>query len=155
VRERRPGTGWTQHTPPAPNTGALASSCWTKGPILVISELVLAELPDGSGIGEQWLVSVSRRGKRPKPHDVRKALRAFGMVGAEQDNHHPGVAHHYWRPVDPERRVDCECKADERIVTDADGYQWTTPVDGPCRGCELEGLTGKPCPLHPKETDHV
>ena len=36
--------------------------------------LELAELPDRSGTGPQWHVSVSRLGKRPRPADVRAAL---------------------------------------------------------------------------------
>jgi hypothetical protein len=42
----------------------------------------------------------------------------------------------------------CECKEDERTVTEADGYSWTTPYEGPCRGCEFQRLTRKPCPVH-------
>ena len=155
MTELRPGAAWTQLRTPNRVDRALHSSAWSLGPVYVLSELVEADLPDGSGVGPQWLVSISRHGKRPKAHDVRKALRAFGMVGAEEDNHHPGVARHYWRPVDPDKRLDCECKTDERIVTDEDGYQWTTPVDGPCRGCEFQELSGTPCPLHGKENDHV
>ncbi len=76
------------------------------------------------------------------------------MVGAEEDNHHPGNARHFWRPLDPSHRVDCECKEDEVLVTDADGYRWTNPQDGePCRGCDFESLTGKPCPLHTMRSD--
>ncbi|MDQ3276599.1 MAG: hypothetical protein M3Q39_16610 [Actinomycetota bacterium] len=51
-------------------------------------------------------------------------------------------------PVDPDRRVDCECKLDEQTIVEADGYQWTTPADGPCRGCEFELTIGKPCTIH-------
>lgn len=81
---------------------------------------------------------------------MRRALRAFGMVAAEQDNHHPGNACHFWMPLDPSKRVDCECKNDEVVVTDKDGYQWTNPHDAAeCRGCDFARLpTGKPCPIH-------
>ena len=72
------------------------------------------------------------------------------MLDAEQDNHHPGGACHFFQPVDPARRRDCECKVTEVVVTEPDGYQWTNPSDGPCRGCELGKLIpSKPCPLHP------
>jgi hypothetical protein len=94
-------------------------------------------------------VSISNHGKRAKQKQIRRALRAFGMVGAEQDNHHPGNVRSFWRPLDPERRVDCQCKVDEQIIVEPDGYTWTNPVDGDCRGCELEQLMGRPCPLHP------
>ena len=128
-------------------------SAWRNGPVTVISELAYCKLPrEGAGMGLQFLVSISANGKRPKPHHVRKALRAFGMVGAEQDNHHPGVARHYWLPVDPEQRVTCQCKESEDVLDDGqrgDSYPWTNPNDGgDCRGCEFERLTGKPCPVH-------
>lgn len=147
LAEKRPGPEWTRApwpTHPAPAN----ASAWQYGPLFVLSELVVAEYPDGAGVGPQWLVSISASGKRPKPKQVRKALRAFGMVGAELDTHHPGVAVDYWRPVDPAHRVDCQCKADEATVREPDGYTWTTPADGDCRGCELEQLTGAPCPTH-------
>jgi hypothetical protein len=149
-RELRPDPlTWTEIPWPGPIRTPTASA-WTLGPIMVLSELVIAEYPDGSGNGPQWLVSVSASGKRAKPKQLRRALRAFGMVGAEQDNHHPGNVRSYWRPVEESKRVDCQCKVDETIVVDeADGYTWTNPVDGPCRGCELEQLMGMSCPLHP------
>jgi len=145
--EKQPGPEWTRAPWPGERVTPTASA-WRCGPIFVLSELVVAEYPDGNGHGPQWLVSVSAAGKRPKPKQVRKTLRAFGMVGAELDTHHPGVAKHYWSPVDPEHRVDCQCKVDEETVREPDGYTWTTPADGECRGCELEQLTGAPCPLH-------
>lgn len=127
----------------------MTSSAWRLGSIVVLSALANAEYPDGNGAGPQWHISIGAGGKRAKPKQLRRALRAFGMVGAEQDNHHPGVARHYWRPVDPAHRVECSCKTDETVITDAaDGYSWTTPVEGDCRGCEFEQLVGKPCPLH-------
>lgn len=152
-RERRPrGSEWHEVFIPgdASDVADIAASAWVSGPLRVISALSMAELPDGSGeVGPQWHISITRKGKRPKPTDVRRALRAFGMVGTEEDNHHPGNARHFWLPVDPARRVECECKATEVNVTDADGYRWTNePAPELCRGCELEGLIGKPCPLH-------
>lgn len=144
--EKRPGAGWDPQ--PWPGKPRAIGSAWRCGPIYVLSELVEAEYPDGDGTGLQWIVSISDSGRRPKPKQIRKTLRAFGMVGSELDTHHPGVAVHYWRPVDPAHRVACQCKVDERTVVELDGYTWTTPVDGECRGCELEGLTGAPCSIH-------
>lgn len=146
MREKRPGPEWLEQ--PWPTGPRPSGSAWRCGPIVVLSELVEAEYPDGDGTGPQWVVSISDNGRRPKPKQVRKALRAFDMVGAEEDGHHPGVARHFWRPVDPAHRVACQCKVDERTVVDTDGYAWTTPVDGDCRGCELERITGSPCPIH-------
>jgi len=127
----------------------ISASAWQCGPICVISSLVLAEAPDGKGDAiPQWHVSIASVGRRPKPHHVRKALRAFGIEAAEEDNHEPGNARHFWLPVDPARRVDCECKTTETVITDPDGYRWSNPVDGPCRGCEMAPITRRPCPLH-------
>lgn len=131
----------------------IAASAWRRGSVSVMSELVIAELPGGTGEnGPQWCASVSRSGgKRPRPRDVEHFLRDFGLDGAEEDNHMPGGARHFWLPVDPARRGVCECKTTEDVITDRDGYQWTNPtetaLDG-CRGCEFEALLGRPCPIH-------
>lgn len=142
--------GWQRRpAPPAVAQGAVSVSAWVCGPIFVISALELADAPDGThDIIPQWNISISASGKRPKPTHVRKALRAFGMVGAECDNHHPGNAQHFWLPVDPARRVGCECKETETVITEPGGYKWTNPTDAPCRGCEIAPLTGRPCSLH-------
>ena len=117
--------------------------------------LVLPDQVAGSGqhpgdSGLQWHISVTRRGERPTATDVLKALRAFGLVGAEEDNHHPGAARHFWLVVDPARRVTCDCKEDEVTVREPDGYTWTNPQpgEGECRGCEMQKLLGKACPIH-------
>lgn len=118
------------------------------GRVRVISTRVNAKYPDSDGIGPQDHMSVSQGGHRPAKRALAMALAAFGMTGAEEDNHHPGVARHFWRPVDPAHRVACECKEDEALVVEPDGYVWTNPVEGPCRGCWLELLTERPCPIH-------
>lgn len=147
TRERHPAAaGWTRVSAAPAGTG----SVWRSGPITVVSTLDQAELPNRSGIGPQWHVSITRKGTRPHATDVRRALRAFRMVGAEEDNHHPGAARHFWVVCDPAHRVSCECKEDEVTVTDPDGYRWQNPEDAAeCRGCEWERMTGKPCRLHP------
>lgn len=121
---------------------------WQLGKIRVLSALEYAKLPGQEVVGPQWHISITALGLRPKHHHVRKALRAFGMVGAELDNHHPGNAQHYWMPVDPAARVACECKEDEIVVKEKDGYTWQNDPDD-CRGCELQRLLGTPCRLHP------
>ncbi len=155
LRERWPSGGdWQQvATTPELRAQALSISVWVSGPVCAISALERADYPDGSGeAGPQWHISITRKRKRPKPTDVRRALRAFRMVGTEIDNHHPGNAQHFWMPVDPTRRVDCECKTDEVLVVDPDGYTWTNPHDpAECRGCEATRLLGKPCPIHAKQ----
>ena len=135
---------------------------WAKRCIVAISALELADPPDGQGEAiPQWHVSVSVDGQRPTDTQLAGVARAFGLVGAEEDNHHPGNARHLWLPVDPARRVDCECKVEEVVHVEPDGYKWTNPVEAVadpsvCRGCELRRLLGaraQPCPLHEASAD--
>jgi len=153
LRERWPKGGDWQQVPTTPElrAQAISVSIWQSGPLRVISALERADYPDASGeAGPQWHISITRNGNRPKPTDLRRALRAFRMVGTEIDNHHPGNAQHFWLPVDPKRRVDCECKVDEVQVVEPDGYIWSNPHEpAECRGCAAAQLFGRPCTLHP------
>jgi hypothetical protein len=155
-RERRPRTPlWRELPSPSVvflSGNTLAASAWERGSVSVVSALEVAELPQSGGLaGPTWHISISRRGKRPKPRDVEHALDDFDMRGADQDNHHPGAARHFFMPVDERYRSACECKTDEAVIVEADGYEWTTPrelADGACRGCEFQRMRGKPCPIH-------
>jgi hypothetical protein len=129
----------------------------------VISSIVMAEQPRSGTVGPQWHVSIVDRSSpapaRPSGAQVALARCAFDLLVAEEDNHHPGAARHLWLPVDPTERVDCECKATEVQVVEADGYRWSNdPVE--CRGCELErsmratGAT-RPCPIHARTAGDV
>lgn len=155
AREKRPaGLEWTeQRVPPQTWAGRpkpAAISAWTCGPIFVLSELSLhMEAPDGNGTTPQWLVTISAKGQRPTPKQTRKALRAFGMTEAEEDNHAPGITRGFFLVVDPARRVACQCKTDETVVVEPDGYRWSKDLSGkPCQGCEVGRLAGMPCPEH-------
>ena len=144
------GNDWTSDrlVAAAPSGRRLAiGQRWQSGPVVVISSLDMAKLPQSEEIGPQWHVSVSADGKRPKPHHVRRALRAFDMADAEEDNHHPGVARHFFMPVDPAARVTCECKEDETTIVEPDGYTWSQAA-GHCGGCDLQRATGKTCSVH-------
>lgn len=146
------GAGW-EHAGTVPLPGGARGSVWRRGQVSVVSSLDMSKLPDGSGeIGPQWHVSVTTRGKRPKANHLALALRAFGMTGSEEDNHHPGEARHFFLVVDPKRRVDCDCKATEETLVEADGYRWTNPkaeTGEECRGCEwARTFKDKPCPIH-------
>lgn len=123
----------------------------------VISSLVMAKAPRGDDVIPQWHLSVVRvtpRGaERCSDHELQLVRRAFGLVEAEEDNHHPGNARHLFLPVDPSRRVACECKEDEVQVVEPSGYTWSQDVralEDPlvCRACEIAPLTGRPCPTH-------
>lgn len=150
ARELRPrGAGWVEDREAARVVrGTVAVSVWRSGSLSVVSSLVLADLPRGGGVGPQWHVSVSDGGARPRRDSVRRALAAFKMLGAEEDNHLPGRARHFWRPLDPAERIDCECKVTEVAVVEPDGHRWSNRREGPCRGCEGTVFTGIPCPLH-------
>jgi hypothetical protein len=151
-RVPKASAGWTSVPAPTNMPGeALRLSVWQKGQLRVISAVELAEYPDGQGHGPQWHISISVRGLKVRPTDrqTRAVLREFAMPRVEEDNHHPGNARHYWCPIDPAHRVDCECKVDEAIVREPDGYTWSNDKDpGACRGCEFAAVLGKPCPVH-------
>jgi hypothetical protein len=135
---------------------ALRGARWVAADgIQVISSYVDAQLPgqpDGM-TGPQWHLSVTVRDgrslRRPTDIEMRRAIDAFGMPAWEEDNHHPGAARHLWCPRDERYRTACECKLTETVIVEADGYEWTNPTDGPCRGCEHERLfLWRLCPIH-------
>jgi hypothetical protein len=153
VTERRPlrsGGPWQEV--PAPSAlltlNPASASAWACGPIFVTSTLSNMERPGGSP-GPTWLIAISRRGSRPRPTDVRKALRAFGMTAAEEDNHGPGNTRSFFLVVDAALRGICECKTDESVHRDPDGYTYSLGEDPTkCGGCDLAPITGRPCPSH-------
>lgn len=141
---------------------AAGRSVWSRRGVVMISAIVDAEYPDGSGeAGPQWLVSIARHARsgqpsRPSDEECRQAMACLRVPTAEEDNHEPGVSRHFWLPVDPRRRRDCECKETERTVVEADNHRWTTPIDGrSCNGCDYEVMVASlghvaPCPVHTK-----
>lgn len=165
--EKRPaaGSGWHRRRVAAAEKylDAAYHSIWMRNGIVAMSTLELAEAPDGKGDSiPQWHISFSRGGEeRCADREVNQALVCFGLVGAEEDNHHPGIARHFWMPLDPSRRVDCECKASEKTIVDADGYRWTTPVEGECHGCDYQRMMlreqglDRPCPIHAAKAEAV
>lgn len=132
TQEKRPVTGSRWEQTPIPDAVSSVhprSSAWIRGRLIVISSLADMELP-GGGVGPTWLVTISVLGrKRADDHEVRKALRDFGMIGAEEDNHTAGVTRGFFLPVDPARRGLCECKTDETTIVEPDGYTWSDNGD--------------------------
>jgi hypothetical protein len=125
--------------------------------LVVLSSYGPATAPDGTGdVIPQWHLSIVARADTPVGQEpvrctaeqLTRFVETFGLTEFEIDNHHPGAAQHFWIPRDPARRVDCECKSDETIIVEPDGYTWTNPVDGPCRGCDYKRMSGRPCPIH-------
>lgn len=131
---------------------ALSYSVWYRSGVMVVSALEMADAPDGRGdMIPQWHISIAGNRRRSTDVEVRQTLVCFGMMDAEEDNHHPGVARHFWLTVDPARRVDCECKTTEETIVEMDGYRWQNsknPSD--CHGCEISRETGGavPCTIH-------
>lgn len=146
--------------PPAHDRGVLGGAAYANGSLITISTLDLAEYPDGKGIGLQWHVSISRPGlpfRRATDAEIARALEDFDLVGAEEDNHEPGRSRHFWQPLDPSHRVDCECKTTEQRVVEPDGHTWSAPQDArECAACELvaRGIAVKPCPVHMRAAAH-
>lgn len=125
-----------------------STSVFRCGAALAISSIANMTAPDGSDdVIPQWHVSVSEGGRRPSRKLIERVRRDFGMEQAEVDNHHPGVAVHLLLCVAPDRRVACECKAGEKVVTEPDGYQWSNDPAA-CRGCQYQVAFGRPCPIH-------
>ena len=112
----------------------------------VISELQRDER------GLVWVVSATSIQPggpgRPSDRQLKRVRRDFGMYRAEEDNHMPGAARFLYLMVDPSLRGECECKVAELVVVEPDGYEWTTPRDGECRGCTHARLFAQPCPIH-------
>lgn len=114
------------------NGMAFGTSAYSVGRIRVASQLIIAELPTGDGVGPQWIVSISRGGRRrPTNGECRRLLRHLGIGDAEEDNHENGIARKFWYPLDPSQRVDCQCKADEEQVVEPDGYTWSRKREVP------------------------
>jgi hypothetical protein len=151
MTERRPsGSGWAQVVAPVAFRAMYEhGSAWTYGKITVLSHLSDMERPGTSVPGPTWLISITRRGQRPTASDVRKALRAFSMTGAEEDNHGSGNARSFFLVVDPTLRGACECKTAESVIVEGDGYTYSVDDDPEkCGGCDMEKLRGRPCPRH-------
>lgn len=76
----------------------------------------------------EWHVSVSghrRTGYAPPSRmGLNKALVDFGMLGADEDNHLPGVARHFWLNVGQTTQAPCDCKATEKPHDEGDGFIW-------------------------------
>jgi hypothetical protein len=137
VMEKRPrGSAWIEIETPETlilRLNPIAMSTWVRPGFRIISGLELAEAPHGKDRSiPQWHMSIARISSartRARDHDVQRFLVAFAMQGAEEDNHEPGLARHFWMPVDPTERVDCECKADEVTTIEPDGHRWQAPAE--------------------------
>jgi hypothetical protein len=97
----------------------------------VMSAVEVASDKDGIDRGPEYHISISKHDRgQPRRCSLAEALfvlRAFGLEGAEEDNHVPhGVVRNFWRTVaEPMIGLECACKADEpAIVEDKGDFVW-------------------------------
>lgn len=108
VTERRPQPGSWRQLPLPPrydNERSMCASLWRRASTTVLSELVVAIVPDTGSEALYWHVSISKHGRRiDNPHWTRKVLREFAMAGAEEVSHSGGGARGFWLAVDEKHR---------------------------------------------------
>ncbi len=162
LEERRPGKDWFRQRALEArfnHSGGgelFGLSIWMRRRVLAISTCVMAEAPNGDGSIPQWHISFTNDGRRCTDEEVRQSLACFRLTGADEDNHEPGMARHYWMPLDPARRAECECKTTEKVIVEPDGHRWSTPHDDrECNGCKhaqdmASAGVYRPCTIHGK-----
>lgn len=95
--------------------------------LFAISAVEVAVDKDGIDRGPEYHISISKNGARCSSFEAKWVLSAFGLNGAEEDNHVPhGIARNFWRPV-AERLIglECACKKEEIAVREDKGdYVW-------------------------------
>lgn len=147
-----PVRGFSRRTHPL-----VGLEAWTSHDgLLVTSQLADMYLPgtNDTEIGPTWLLTTSHRGGRCADAQLHHVIECFELPAYDEDNHYPGIGRSLFCPVDEAYRTACECKITETVVVDTDGYTWTNPTDGSCRGCELAHFharmfgTDRPCPIH-------
>jgi hypothetical protein len=98
--------------------------------LYVISAVEVAQDKDGIDRGPEYHISISKAGERLRrcdSHEAQYVLRAFGLDGAEEDNHVPnGIVRNFWRTVaEPMIGLECACKADEPAIAEDKGdFVW-------------------------------
>jgi hypothetical protein len=132
IQPKRPaqGSGWikVQDMPPDFNLG-YGGEMWAYPPqhLCVISAVEAPRDPGQLDLGPQYHVSVSRNQQRCNRNEARFAMKAFGMLDAEEDNHVPGgFVRNFWMPV-ADRFVGyvCPCVDDEpAMVEDKGDFVW-------------------------------
>jgi hypothetical protein len=102
----------------------VAANRWINGGLIAVSGYETAEFGKAKMLVPQFHVSVSEFGRRPTDDAVRSVLADFGMEGAEEDNHVPGVARHFWLVEGVAKSPECDCKETQERITEPDGFVW-------------------------------
>lgn len=98
---------------------------WTNGTIVACAARHAAvESHTSKLLVPSFCVSISDNGHRPSNDVIRSVLADFGLEGAEEDNHLPGVARHFWLDEGRDVQPECECKKTEETIVEPDGYCW-------------------------------
>lgn len=101
---------------------------WRNGTVMACSSRHGAMESKRTGlIVPQLHVSISDDGARASDETIRGVLADFGFEGAEEDNHQPGIARHFWLDEGARVQPECECKKVEETVTEPDGFKWQRP----------------------------
>lgn len=131
---RPKGEDWLR-MPDMPLRYSMGYECevWKHGGLQlgVMSAVEVATDKDGIDRGPEYHISISKhdapRPRRCTSEEARFVLGAFGLEGAEEDNHVPnGVVRNFWRAVaEPMVGLECACKADEPAIREDKGdYVW-------------------------------
>lgn len=135
IKPLRPrGEGW-RRLPDLPPQYTLGYECevwrhdwWLLG---VMSAVEVAKDKDSIDRGPEYHISISKHQagnpRRCTTQEALLVLQAFGLEGAEEDNHVPnGKVRNFWRPVaEPMVGLECACKADEpAMVEDKGDFIW-------------------------------
>lgn len=104
--------------------------CFRLPPLNVLSSAEMAEYRGVVCPHNHISVSVSED-RRPTDAEMEKVRHDFDMHDAEEDNHQPGRIRNLFLPLHlPRGTVGiCDCKSDETVVTEADGFQWSKKVE--------------------------
>lgn len=106
--------------------------------LFVLSATEIAEQnPPGSGLAApHYHVSATWRAGLPRTctdEEMERVREAFGLAGAEEDNHGQGIARHLWILCGREKEPTCACKQDEQRTVEGDRVRY-----------DVEGAGGAP-----------
>lgn len=123
------GSGWTELRVPAAvvRMGYATRAYAHRDGFLVLSAVEVAADKDGIDRGPEYHLSFSKEVAgfkvRCDTNDTDWLLKAFGLEGAEEDNHVPhGFVRNFWRAVaEPLVGMECACKEDEPTIRENKG----------------------------------